>query len=62
MLPITKTIGKEMLNIIDVPAIFFEVPNGQYVIDTLNFDTNKDEKINVFDNVTLKRALILDYQ
>jgi len=47
---------------IDVPAIFFEVPNGQYVIDTLNFDTNKDEKINVFDNVTLKRALILDYQ
>jgi len=25
MLPITKTIGKEMLNIIDVPAIFYQV-------------------------------------
>ena len=23
MLPITKTIGKEMLNIVDVPAIFY---------------------------------------
>lgn len=45
MLPITKTIGKEMLNIVDIPAIFYQVKEAYLSsIEEIIFIVRKENK------------------